>query len=290
MLELSVVLATRCPTCSAARALPLALFLLLLDVAAGGQLVLVALDRRGDVTRGFVKLTTVLYLLTAGLAALVLLAAPLSAYQRLYGWQASWTGVAYAGFLLFGATILGRSVILFRRTTAGSGVRAVAWLGAGAAVLGSSALVGSLASSISGSAAITLTLIATALSVGAVSTGMLLGHWYLVTPTLTAAPLQWTIGLLLLAVAAQAGAFAIALVALSPGSEGPGALVRPYAGVTALWVLAGVTMPLVAGGLAWWTCRLRSFMSTTGLLYLAMASVLAGQILGAELLLLVVAA
>jgi hypothetical protein len=48
-------------------------------------------------------------------------------------------------------------------------------------------------------------------------------------------------------------------------------------------------MPLVAGGLAWWTCRLRSFMSTTGLLYLAMASVLAGQILGAELLLLVAA-
>lgn len=289
MLELSVILATRCPACSAARALPLALFLLLLDVAAGGQLVLVALDRRGDVTRGFVKLTTVFYLLTAALAALVLLGAPLSAYQRLYGWRAWWTGVAYAGFLLFVATILGRTVLLFRRAP-GSRARAAAWLGAGAAVLGCSALVGSLASSLPGGAAITLTLIATAVSVGAVSTGMLLGHWYLVTPSLTAAPLQWTIGLLLLAVAAQAAAFTATLVALSAGVEGPGALLRPYAGVAALWVLAGVAMPLVAGGLAWWTCRLRSFMSTTGLLYLAMASVLAGQILGAELLLLVAVA
>jgi hypothetical protein len=289
VLELFVLLATRCPACSAARALPLALFLLLLDIAAGGQLVLVALDRRGDVTRGFVKLTTVFYLLTAGLAALVLLAAPLSAYQRLYGWQPWRTGLAYAGFLLFVATIIGRTVLLFRRPSGGR-ARAVAWLGAGAAVLGCSALVGSLASSLPGSAAITLALIATAVSVGAVSTGMLLGHWYLVTPSLTAAPLQWTIGLLLLAVAAQGGAFAAALAARASGGEGIGSLLRPYAGVAALWVLAGVAMPLVAGGLAWWTCRLRSFMSTTGLLYLAMASVLAGQILGAELLLLVAAA
>jgi hypothetical protein len=288
-MELSVLLATRCPACSAARALPLALFLLLVDIAAGGQLVLVALDQRGDVTRGFVKLTTLFHVLTAGLAALVLLAAPLSAYQRLYGWRAWWTGVAYAGFLLFVATILGHTWILFRRPP-GPPARAVAWLGAGAAVVGSSALVGSLASSLAGSAAITLALIATALSVGAVSTGMLLGHWYLVTPTLTAAPLQWTIGLLLLAVATQAGAFTAALVTLSASDEGLGGLLRPYAAVAALWVLAGVAMPLVAGGLAWWTCRLRSFMSTTGLLYLAMASVLAGQILGAELLLLVAAA
>src|SRR5438132_1150093 len=43
---------------------------------------------------------------------------------------------------------------------------------------------------------------------------------------------------------------------------------------------ASAVLTLVAGGLALATCRLRSFMSTTGLLYLAMIAILPGQLLG----------
>src|SRR2546428_396471 len=45
-------------------------------------------------------------------------------------------------------------------------------------------------------------------------------------------------------------------------------------------LLAAIAAPLVAAGLALPTCRLRSFMSTTGLLYLAMIVILPGQLLG----------
>src|SRR5438309_1059881 len=50
--------------------------------------------------------------------------------------------------------------------------------------------------------------------------------------------------------------------------------------LSVLWALGSVVLPLVAGGLALATCRLRSFMSTTGLLYLAMIAILPGQLLG----------
>jgi len=50
--------------------------------------------------------------------------------------------------------------------------------------------------------------------------------------------------------------------------------------LSVLWALGAVFLPLVAAGLAWPTCRLRSFMSTTGLLYLAMIAILPGQLLG----------
>jgi len=41
-----------------------------------------------------------------------------------------------------------------------------------------------------------------------------------------------------------------------------------------------VALPLIAAGLALPTCRLRSFTSTTGLLYLAMIALLPGQLVG----------
>src|SRR5437899_3187458 len=54
-------------------------------------------------------------------------------------------------------------------------------------------------------------------------------------------------------------------------------------GSTLSWALilsASVLLPLLAAGLALPTCRLQSFMSTTGLLYLAMIVILPGQLLG----------
>src|SRR5438445_277612 len=50
--------------------------------------------------------------------------------------------------------------------------------------------------------------------------------------------------------------------------------------LSVLLALGAVVLPLVAAGLALPTCRLRSFMSTTGLLYLAMIAILPGQLLG----------
>lgn len=303
MPELPILLAARCAACTAATALPLSLFLLLTDIAAGGQLVLVVLDLRGEVTRGFLKLTTVAYLATALVAALVLLAAPLFAYQPLYRWGTPWVVVGYLGFaalllsggwymlaLFRGPADQRDAIASLRGRRFGDRARAGAGIGAAATLLALAALFATLAGTPVGSTATALAFLSAGVAVGAVSTAMLLGHWYLVTPTLTSTPLQWTIGALFVTLMVQALAFPAALVTLgSADSPDPAGLWQRYALLSGLWVLSAVAMPLTAVGLSWLTCRLRSFMSTTGLLYLAMASVLAGQIVGAELFLLVAA-
>ena len=55
-----------------------------------------------------------------------------------------------------------------------------------------------------------------------------------------------------------------------------------------LRVLVGLALPLVVAGMTWQCCRIRSLQSATGLLYVAVALVLAGEI--ASKLLLVLAA
>ncbi|TMC43581.1 MAG: hypothetical protein E6J25_05390 [Chloroflexi bacterium] len=115
---------------------------------------------------------------------------------------------------------------------------------------------------------------------GAATTGMLLGHWYLVTPALTNRPLLRAIGLLLASLILQAILFPLTLSGLAHGS---GSLTHPLSlspVLSVLWALGAVLLPLLAAGLALPTCRLRSFMSTTGLLYLAMIVILPGQLLG----------
>ena len=72
------------------------------------------------------------------------------------------------------------------------------------------------------------------------------------------------------------------------GSRSIGSALNLSPVLSVLWALGAVILPLIAAGLALPTCRLRSFMSTTGLLYLAMIAILPGQLLG-QLLLFVVA-
>ena len=129
-------------------------------------------------------------------------------------------------------------------------------------------------------AAITLVVALSAAVLGAATTGMLLGHWYLVTPALTNRPLLRAIGVLLVSLVLQAVLLPVTLRGLAHGS---GSLTHPLSlspALSILWALGAVLLPLVAAGLALPTCRLRSFMSTTGLLYLAMIAILPGQLLG----------
>jgi hypothetical protein len=137
-----------------------------------------------------------------------------------------------------------------------------------------------LAGSLLNGAAIALVVALSAAVLGAATTGMLLGHWYLVTPALTNRPLLRAIGVLLVSLVVQAVVFPLTLRGLAHGS---GSLTHPLTlspVLSVLWALGAVLLPLVAAGLALPTCRLRSFMSTTGLLYLAMIAILPGQLLG----------
>src|SRR5204862_136959 len=83
----------------------------------------------------------------------------------------------------------------------------------------------------------------------AATTGMLLGHWYLVTPALTNRPLLRAIGVLLVSLVLQAILFPLTLRGLAHGS---GSLTHPLSlspVLSVLWALGAVLLPLLAAGL-----------------------------------------
>jgi len=121
-------------------------------------------------------------------------------------------------------------------------------------------------------------LVLTSLALGAVNAGMLLGHWYLVTPKLSPAPLRRMMWLLMGALALQAVAFAIALLAI-----GTDPLIGGMAWLTWLRFAAGIGLPIVVTGLAIAASRSPSLQASTGLLYIGLALIMAGSVAGASI-------
>jgi hypothetical protein len=161
--------------------------------------------------------------------------------------------------------------------------------------------------------------LAGSLALGGVTTAMLLGHWYLNTPSASGKPLEFVTTLLLAGLVAEL-LFSLALgpstahalpntTSVAPGttiqttSNGV-VIVTPTVAVgqppattsrvtpidtTAMLVLQyamGLLAPLALGAVALWLTRGRSFQSATGMLYLCMAFIFIGEILARGLLLL----
>lgn len=133
--------------------------LVLAETAAGGAAVLWLTGLWGSVKRGFFILTTTVI---AGCAALAALAA---SGAETVGWLA-WATTAISGLSLL--------ALLVRRLAIARGL-GIASIPAGAAMLVAMALVAE-----AGAVPATLQLLAGALLMGAVTVGLLLGHWYLV--------------------------------------------------------------------------------------------------------------
>jgi hypothetical protein len=107
---------------------------------------------------------------------------------------------------------------------------------------------------------------------------MLLGHWYLVTPKLSPAPLRRMMWLLVGVLVVQVIAFALALTVV-----GSAPIEGDLGWLTWLRLAAGILLPLVATVLAILASRAASLQASTGLLYIGLALVMAGSIAGASL-------
>jgi len=154
-----------------------------------------------------------------------------------------------------------------------------AGLAVGAGLLGLAALV--VLAAAGGTRSVTIfasQLVLAALALGAVNAGMLLGHWYLVTPKLSPAPLRRMMWLLIGALVLQGLAFALALVAV-----GTDPLEGNLAWLTWLRLAVGIILPIIATILAMLATRAASLQASTGLLYIGLALVMAGSIAGASL-------
>ena len=153
------------------------------------------------------------------------------------------------------------------------------WLAIGAGVLGLITLV--VLAAAGGTDSVPLfagQLVLAALALGAVNAAMLLGHWYLVTPKLSPAPLRRMMWLLIGALVLQAVAFGLALLLVGREPIDGG-----MAWLTWLRLGVGILLPLVATVLAILASRAASLQASTGLLYIGLALIMAGSIAGASL-------
>jgi hypothetical protein len=117
-----------------------------------------------------------------------------------------------------------------------------------------------------------------AAQLGLVLTAMLLGHYYLITPGMSARPLVRLTVLLMVAIGWRAG---VTVANAWTGQH------LPFAGERGWWLglrgLAGILAAAVFAVLAWRCARIRSTQSATGILYAAVISTFLGEL--AQLLL-----
>jgi hypothetical protein len=130
-----------------------------------------------------------------------------------------------------------------------------------------------------------LQLIIGAFLLGAVTTGMLLGHWYLIDRELSIEPFRQLFAFFVALLGVQAVfsvVFTLAIVVA--GTEASiGSLTRLIEAHRALLCIRVLLSPVAAAGLAWmiWrTLQIPQTMAATGLYYIAILAVLVGEMLG----------
>jgi hypothetical protein len=259
-----------------AEALPFALLIVLVELAIGSLWVVLFSQIRGQSTPSFIKFCAATIFVMAGFAFWV--AATINVGDEVDGYplDPSYMPEARVALAVTFALCLPYAVFTFveaRRLGIASG--AVASVAAAVAIalfsqvfaLPTWGYVGTLLSFVIG-----------ALVVGAVCMGMVLGHWYLVTPRLPAQPLREMTGFLLVVMLIQA-LLIIPALAL-PRDSFPSSVDTPVLENTFFWmrIAGGLAFPALLAYMAFDSTGVRAMQSATGLLYIAMALVLSGEV------------
>ena len=250
---------------------PLAGLLVLLELAVGTVTVSAALDQAGRVGRGFAGTTAAICVLLMGADLLLISgASDIGALlHRTVDPEATATFVhgAVAFTALLAADVLFAAV----GTEIARRVVALATIGVGlATVVATAAAIGP---AVGGTAAAALEFFPAVLLGGGALAGMLLGHWYLVTPSLSFRPLRLSIYTVFAAVAIDSVAIAIALVTAAPATRA-----RVLSGDQAplFWLLvvgAGVLFTAAVSALTLHFARIRANQPATAMLYVLIISV-----------------
>ena len=233
---------------------------------SGGTLLAVGLTEwLGGTTRGYRLFMAVAVLLGAGVWLLSEMGlAPVPA-------TAATAELRRALVWVFGALSVAYLVALWR-----------SWPRVGLAVGGGAAGIGALvALAVAGGTAnpalFAAGLVAAAVALGSVNAAMLLGHWYLVTPKLSPAPLRRLIWVLIGALVVEGLIASWSLIVSGSG------VAEDSAWLLGLRFAVGIVMPLAIAVAALLATRAASLQATTGLLYIGLAMVMAGTIGAASL-------
>ena len=258
---------------SAIVTLPLVLAVVLVELAVGGAFVVWFLDRRGQAPGGFLKLTASVDAVCAA-AAVGLIPTIIPADLAKVGLDSGPLGSFGQALVVF----LVMTVIQLALTFLPSGLkelRSVA--GALTVVVGIVTLEVAAISRPAPAPFDPFALAALpfgALALGGTCAAMLLGHWYLVTPKLSPAPLQNAALIVVAAVVLQLVVVAVTVVRgdLVGTTTQVGLVVA-----TGIRIGVGLLMTLAVALGGWWTARMNT-QSSTGLLYVGLGTALAGEI------------
>ena len=263
-----------------AEALPYTLLIILIELAIGSLWVTLAADLRGGVTRGFVLTMTGAAAIVAGLGYWLAVSISIAADVDGYLIDADWfepmktlllvvtgTSAFYAFMVFMGWDPIGRIVAIGGSVV---GVVCVAFLAS------------MLAPPVWGLPGVLLALLAGTVAMGAVSTSMTWGHWYLTEGSLPGRPMRELAWILIVAIVLQVVLLAINAALperITPTPANPvegGLLANPL-----FWFRIGVGLvfALVLAVLALRTAQIRSMQSATGLLYICMGAVFTGEVL-----------
>jgi hypothetical protein len=272
-------------------ALPYASFIVLTEFCVGCLIVCLFADWRGQVAASFVKFCAAM----VSVAAVVLVLNGLAldprtviGGYRLHEDLATWV---QAGSVVFLVASLPYTWLVLRERRQASMYAGLAASAVGLLLVGLTAYYVSLPTW--GFAGTLMSLLAGTLAVGAVTIAMTLGHWYLVTPRLPRQPLEELTLLMIAAIALQA-VLLVVNATISP-RETPEA--TAFLGGTdlgtnpAFWlrIAIGLVFAGALGVMAYVSSRgypanENAMMSATGLLYIAVAAVIVGQVLARGLL------
>ena len=116
--------------------------------------------------------------------------------------------------------------------------------------------------------------VSSGLLLGAVTTAMLLGHWYLNTPTMELAPLRRLLGFLVLAIVLRAimGAIGASMMIATKSLS--------YSDITFIslrWI-SGIFAPALMTKMTWETLKIPNTQSATGILYAGVILVFVGEL------------
>jgi hypothetical protein len=264
-------------------ALPFAVLIILAEFSVGCLVAVLVVDWRGLAPLGYVRLSAGIIVVGAALTVLMAANTDGSALQD-YEVESGLFNpirITFIAFLLL-ALLYALLVHMEHERSLLAGALAAA---AGAAGLG--LLAYQVSPPTWSPVGTSLSFLAGAMALGLVTEAMILGHWYLVTPKLTAQPLQELTFLLVGAIAIQ-GLLVImnASIAANNVPDTSAALAGSLATNPAFWLRVGVGLlfPLVLSYMAWRSALEESMMSATGLLYIATGAVFAGEIVARGLL------
>lgn len=231
----------------------------------------------------------------AGLAAILLMTALAFRYGAPGPSDLAPTPLASAGLL---ALDIATGAIVIYWATIGRVFTKIRWL-----IVGTAVVAGIAALTLDGlalsagrpglSQAMTVaSFLTSAALLGGACTAMILGHWYLVLPSMDVAYLQsmvkWHMVSMVLRVVVVGAAIFIAIAAYQPGL-GLMNFRRYIMSVEGIFfwqrVLFGLLGPAVLSYLTWETAKIRATQSATGILYVDLFTVVVGEILAKYILL-----